>query len=121
MDVIKALAFIYMVLSAADAFVTVMLIKYVNAHPFQNDVESNPFALMVVESFGIAGLLVFKAVLCTIVITLVLLLSKVNHKRHSLFQRFCKPHHVMWFANIATLIAVLCGVLYGILYIWPIY
>lgn len=119
MDVIKALSFVYLLLSALDAIVTVALIKLVQQNAHMHEIEGNPIAAWVVSTFGISGMLAFKATLCLFVITTILVIHKFNDKRHSIFQRFVSPHHLMWFAIIVTTIAISCGLIYAFIYLLP--
>ncbi len=120
MDVIKALTFIYLVLCTLDALITTMLIKVAREHIELDNIESNPIAVVVIERFGISGMLLFKLVSSLVAVGCIMALHKVNHKRHSIFQRFIKPHHLMWLAIICAGICVLTGIAYTIMYMLPV-
>lgn len=116
MDVIKALSFVYVVLSILDAAITASIIKHFSEDGFLHEVESNPVASIVIKNFGIGGMLVFKTAMVVMAIAMVFFIHKNDHKRHSLFRRFVKPHYVIWLGIWTTLIAVVCGILYFFLY-----
>lgn len=116
MDVIKALSLIYIILSILDAIITTSIIKCFSDKAFIHEAESNPLAAYVIQNFGIAGMLTFKAGMVILAIAMVCFIHKNDHKRHSVFRRFIPPHYIIWLGIWTTLFAIICGVMYYFLY-----
>lgn len=116
MDVIKALSLIYIVLSILDAVITAAIIKCFSDEGFIHETEANPIVAYIIKNFGIFGMLIFKAIMVVMSISIARLVHKNNHRRHSVFRRFIPPHYIIWLGIWTTLFAIVCGIAYYILY-----
>lgn len=118
MDVIKALSFVYILLSVADAIVTTSLIRLVQHNAHLDQIEANPIVVQIIETFGIIGMIVYKMITVMFAVALILYVHKHDHKRHSLFRRFIKPHYIAWLGILTTMVAVLIGIVYYALFMY---
>lgn len=116
MDVIKALSFVYILLSIADAIVTTSLIRLVQHNAHIEQIEANPIVVEIVETFGVAGMIVYKMTTVLFAVGLILYVHKHDHTRHSLFRRFVKPHYIAWLGIVTTFGAVGIGIAYYFLF-----